>query len=95
MTPPFSDGAPADDHGWRALALAVVLRAVLDARKGDAAALGWLTGNAGRAWVELLDLPHWPPPGFGTTKTNGAETQTESGGRALVGRPAEGGSRPT
>lgn len=53
--------APADYPGWRLLGLGLILRAVLDARKGDPAARAWLIGADGHAWAELLDLPAWPP----------------------------------
>lgn len=59
---------------WRALALAVIYRAVLDARRGDPAAVEWLTGEAGRAWAEPLDLPCWPPPGLGIDRTKSGES---------------------
>lgn len=46
---------------FRALALAVIYRAVLDARRGNLEARAWLTVWEGREWAELLGLPYWPP----------------------------------
>jgi hypothetical protein len=47
--------------GYRLLLLAVIYRAVLDARAGDCDARTWLTVGEGREWAEALDVPYWPP----------------------------------
>lgn len=47
--------------GYRLLALAVIYRAVMDARKGDRAARAWLLVGEGRDLGELLELDRWPP----------------------------------
>jgi hypothetical protein len=46
---------------YRALLLAVIYRAVLDARRGDVEARDWLTTGGGRDWADVLELPYWPP----------------------------------
>jgi hypothetical protein len=47
--------------GYRLLLLAVIYRAVLDARAGDTDAREWLTVGEGREWAEALGIERWPP----------------------------------
>jgi hypothetical protein len=47
--------------GYRLLLLAVIYRAVLDARAGDTDAREWLTVGEGRDWAEALGIERWPP----------------------------------
>jgi len=49
---------------YRRLAIAMLLRAVRDARHGSGEALAWCYQDSpfgGRWWADLLDLECWPP----------------------------------
>jgi hypothetical protein len=48
--------------GYRHLLLAVIHRAVLDARAGDLEAREWLLSRETRELADWLGLPCWPPP---------------------------------
>jgi hypothetical protein len=48
----------------RALAAALLLRAVRDARRGDEGAVAWVLSADSQMWAETLGLERWPPDGL-------------------------------
>jgi hypothetical protein len=81
MTPtPDADLLP----GYRLLLLAVIHRAVLDARCGDLEAREWLLSRETRELADWLGLPYWPPPELDKP----CYTVANKAGRAGVQPPA-------
>lgn len=50
-----------DDNGCRLLVLAMLIRGLRAARRGNAQAQAWVMGPDAKRWADALDLDDWPP----------------------------------